>query len=602
MGRHRTNEVYSYFTIVGSHENAKAACNVIGCTMVLRHPCATNLMKHLERHHKAEFEILARRREAATGKRLLQLDDKKSLDHSQAKIAKNIHDIYYSTINIPMDIKTFNNAMIELVTLNGRPFFAVEDSGLRKLIDPIKRALNTVMDRKKISNLVDEKAAEIVNQISGELQNRMFSLKIDIASHLDRSVLALNAQVIIKDSLQIRTLAVTDFSSAHTGENIKEIVINVLSKYNLSLNQVYSMTVDCARNDDGTEIASEENYISKVEDIKIGSSFFVKCAAHALQLAVKDALNGELYANTIAHARNISKKLSTPVIMNILKVQKYHMPIVDVVTGWCSTYKMINRLMELRPFIEEFVEIIGIDFKFSLKYWVELQEIMHVLEPAKKAIVRLQEENLTPGDFYKVWFVCKSEISKIDCMLAYNIIEAMNARESELLKNEIILASLYLDPRFSVMLSEAEEERAISHLIRLNGALSAMHPKPELEVVSEHMVSATTEDELENMLRFAAQSKKSLNATKKSISSSLRDFSNTERIPADSCLISWWNTMKIKYEDLYKLAIVVHAVPMTQVSVKRLFSIFETILSPQRNNLIHENLENILIVHSNFHI
>ena len=37
-----------------------------------------------------------------------------------------------------MDSKTFNDAMIELVTVNGKPFSAVEDSGLCMVIDPIK--------------------------------------------------------------------------------------------------------------------------------------------------------------------------------------------------------------------------------------------------------------------------------------------------------------------------------------------------------------------------------------------------------------------------------------------------------------------------------
>lgn len=54
---------------------------------------------------------------------------------------------------------------------------------------------------------------------------------------------------------------------------------------------------------------------------------------------------------------------------------------------------------------------------------------MYTLEMAKRATVQLQKENLIPGNFYKMWFVCKSEISQIRCPLAHNLLKATNARK-----------------------------------------------------------------------------------------------------------------------------------------------------------------------------
>ena len=59
--------------------------------------------------------------------------------------------------------------MIELVTLNGRPFSAVENSGLYKVTDPTKISLNITVDRKKIFTLVNEKAIDINKRISEKL-------------------------------------------------------------------------------------------------------------------------------------------------------------------------------------------------------------------------------------------------------------------------------------------------------------------------------------------------------------------------------------------------------------------------------------------------
>ena len=77
------------------------------------------------------------------------------------------------------------------------------------------------MDRKKIAGLVNEKAENIVKRIGEELRSLLKSWKINIASRLDRAVLGINVQFIEGDLLQIKTLAMSDFSSAHTAANIQ---------------------------------------------------------------------------------------------------------------------------------------------------------------------------------------------------------------------------------------------------------------------------------------------------------------------------------------------------------------------------------------------
>lgn len=92
----------------------------------------------------------------------------------------------------------------------------------------------------------------------------------------------------------------------------------------------------------------------------------------------------------------------------------------------------------------------------------------------------------------------------------------------------------------------------------------------------EKMAYSQWNNELENMFRVAAQIKRNSSTPQKDKASSLKDFVNSERIPTNNSLISWWNTMDINHEYLYKLTTVVHAVPVTQASVKK-FSIFRKI-------------------------
>ena len=209
---------------------------------------------------------------------------------------------------------------------------------------------------------------------------------------MDRSVLGINAQFIKSGALQIRTLAVSEFDRSHSGENIKCLILEVLSKFNLSVEQVFSITTDNARNMlKAIELVSEDNIISPNDehededddnnsiDIELQDVLSIKCAAHTLQLAVKDALNNNSHQATISQCRRLAKKLRTPGVMNILKTKNFPMPIVDVVTRWGSIFDMISRLVKLRPFIDDFIGIIGKEFELTPNVWEEINEILQVI-------------------------------------------------------------------------------------------------------------------------------------------------------------------------------------------------------------------------------
>lgn len=64
-------------------------------------------------------------------------------------------------------------------------------------------------------------ASKIKSQISIDLKNRLFSLKIDEASRLNRSIVGINVQFIERNSIQIKTLAMVEMTEKHTAVNIK---------------------------------------------------------------------------------------------------------------------------------------------------------------------------------------------------------------------------------------------------------------------------------------------------------------------------------------------------------------------------------------------
>ena len=235
--------------------------------------------------------------------------------------------------------------------------------------------------------------------------------------------------------------------------------------------------------------------------------------------------------------------------------------------------------------------------------------LSQVLGPAKTATLQLQEKNLTPGDFFRLWYQCKSKLDKVDSAFASSLSQAIRKREKELFENKAFLCSMYLDPRFNVMLSPEEREIAIINLTNLHRKLYSpklnYNEEGERTAITQESSICTTGndcDDLENML-VRAEKDKAIESRPQSsnISSTIREFiTSNKRIDKDSDLILWWKSARLQNPELYKFAEIVHATPVTQVSVERLFSTLKVILSPQRNSLAPQSLENILIVNANF--
>ncbi|KAH9377862.1 hypothetical protein HPB48_022110 [Haemaphysalis longicornis] len=76
----------------------------------------------------------------------------------------------------------------------------------------------------------------------------MFSLKIDSASRLDRALLDINAQYAENGKLILQPLAMKKLYDRHTAEHLTSQVKNTLSRYDLTVTQVYTVTTDNGEN------------------------------------------------------------------------------------------------------------------------------------------------------------------------------------------------------------------------------------------------------------------------------------------------------------------------------------------------------------------
>ena len=73
-----------------------------------------------------------------------------------------------------------------MVTVNGRPFKALSDSGFGNILDPILKGFGSfTLSPENIRDMVEGKAKEL---------RRKVSVKMDCATRLDRALLGINLQ------------------------------------------------------------------------------------------------------------------------------------------------------------------------------------------------------------------------------------------------------------------------------------------------------------------------------------------------------------------------------------------------------------------------
>jgi len=77
----------------------------------------------------------------------------------------------------------------------------------------------------------------------------------------------------------------------------------------------------------------------------------MRCAVHTQQLAIRDGLKGEYASNLISEVRHVVTSARKPKVDDILRRRAGKGAIIDQATRWSSTYLMVKRLIELKPFL-----------------------------------------------------------------------------------------------------------------------------------------------------------------------------------------------------------------------------------------------------------
>lgn len=240
--------------------------------------------------------------------------------------------------------------------------------------------------------------------------------------------------------------------------------------------------------------------------------------------------------------------------------------------------------------------------------WDAVIEILLVLKPFYEATKQLQSVQRGLSDFYGDWIRITVKVSKSkNTELVGNIREQMEKWKVQLLHNPIMISAIFLDPRYQRGLSTEQKDLAIFFLTGLYQKLSLLESKSPENVNENHGQPANDSNSSEEeMLQYlnCTQGEGNVNPTINQNSTSLLNVEEalkefigvTESLKLP--LMGYWEANKSK-TVLYKLSQVIFAIPPTQTTVERAFSSLALILTPLRNRLSDENLQNILLVRLN---
>lgn len=275
-----------------------STCNVVNCPYSVTGRHSNNLTKHIKRNHATLNDNLQ--------------EELKEYQSRRKKFRANTTSHVYVKVN---KIE-FENGLLELVNINGRPFNTYKDSGMLKMIAPILSAFEDngipiSTSRESLQRQSNTKGINLTKMISEEMKNKVFSLCIDIGQSCDgRSLLAVNAQYMSNGKMVFRCLGMKVNRESNTALKLALLIYEILKPFNVNLQNLISITTDNGANvvkcvkilqilqsgdfDDYLDTDVIERLVEEQIQQMPTNPFLngIRCVAHTLNLCLDDAMKG----------------------------------------------------------------------------------------------------------------------------------------------------------------------------------------------------------------------------------------------------------------------------------------------------------------------
>lgn len=317
--------------------------------------------------------------------------------HLKMKHASHYDQLFKEKLNDEKkhEIEMFNSIQdaVELVTVNGMPFSIMNSSGMRGFINARSEQLQSSGFKLSLNrwNIVDEVSIvskHIEDGLKAELKGKIIHLMVDIATNGTLSMLGVNASYSNNYEVKCPSLGIVKITERHNAVNLADMLYDILAKYDVPLDNVFSITTDNGKNvvnsavvldivanccdtnvnpiyaesthddyENDVELESLLNnngidYASILDDVvenvvrvndKVVLINHINCSTHTLQLGIKDSLVESDAVAILNEAKEICIALRTQIVQiefDKLKEDKI-LPPLENSTRWGSRYLMV---------------------------------------------------------------------------------------------------------------------------------------------------------------------------------------------------------------------------------------------------------------------
>jgi len=326
----------------------------------------------------------------------------------------------------------------------------------------------------------------------------------------------------------------------------------------------------------------------------------------------------------IGRIRNVVKEGRTPKINEFILAREKKVLVLDMDTRWGSIYLMVDRLIEVKSTVQELAAIGNKNLFLTNAQWEQAEELRDILQRAFEVTKKLQFDDITPGYFYKKWSGLRLCYENNDSLLATEIAKSMKKREAGLLNNGLLLAAVCLDVTSMEMLPMESAEKAIQTItslaLRIQGldednSKQTITDDDDDDAMSSSEDLATDSDEEMRVLRkkqrrtcasFSSRPGEKLSETASpaaqtitGVKAAIEKLKN-QRIALKKTKKDLLTLINEDYpEELKEVALLLCTMPVTQVSVERLFSALKIFKRDQRSWLKEDILNALLLLKAN---
>ena len=631
QAKHENALVKSQFEIL-KHDKSFCKCEAKTtddrCGFSLKNFHLSDARKHLKAVHKKfyseNYNMIVSNKYIA---QFSLVDFLKSGDKSKTNLVR--------TFSSSVTYKQVEHNLIKLFTVHGRPINMIEDQSFIFFLQPFFDAVNLVVNRKKIKQLIHNRALEEKNELKEIIKNQLLCLKFD------RKFLSVNLQFSKKGVIILKYMKTIKLDFKSTQFNLHAEILRVLREYEISLSQVISITVDNGRNmvgscnllrslqNDKNVTSNEENMIEYSENDDFQSSdesnflnmndenacmqslvnlreesqvelLILRCFAHTMQLGIIKFADEKLNI-IISDIKKANKTLRSSEFIHLIKELEVA-PKNDNETRWFSKFLLLESFLRNKDFIRKY-ETSDYNLFVTETRWKQIREAYEALRIPFSLHKKMQSVDFKLSDFMLHYDHLMTQLKLLkNNQFADNLQAQISVRCDPLLKTQIYLVCSFLDPRLKNKFQDKDQVyfRFINSFFEKykNFLISEVENTDQNEKLHESTSILSSETTLEEFFaqNYTQQDK---NLEKKTLLEEYTRYIETPISNLNTDPMQYWHVNSAIYPILSKISMALLSIPGTQVSVERVFSSLSYICNKQRSRIGELLLDDILFLRIN---